>query len=64
MEVLVDDFCEEVDLQDVVVAFQGCFILLWELELFELFAFGVGIDATRGKRLMVCCNRQSGFRHS
>jgi hypothetical protein len=34
-EVLVDDFCEELLLQGVVVAFQGSFVLLWELELSE-----------------------------
>jgi len=32
---LVDDFCEELLLQGVVVAFQGYAVLLWELELSE-----------------------------
>ena len=60
----MDDFCEEVDLQDVVVAFQGYAVLLWELELLELLAFGVGEDAARSKRLLFRCNRQGGFWHS
>jgi hypothetical protein len=43
-EELVGEFVQEIDLQSVVVVFQGDFILLWqfvELVFVEQFAFGL-----------------------
>jgi hypothetical protein len=43
-EELVGDVVQEIDLQSVVVVFQGDFILLWqfvELVFVEQFAFGL-----------------------